>query len=263
MKVQKHADSCVDRMLRTGIHAPQLCPHSGVINRRYGRLNGLLSNPKLAVEEATNRPEQFAQLRVLPGPALEAIVKDLSAMLFAAVLKDPLYEMMWLRNITDELHASVCTLVLDERVRAEDALDKGALADESQWAQLMALRGQLARGTFIHCLQMRARVNYGVSRIAVAKKRLAVPFRASNTPADRSEWKHPDVAITVTHLSYYYDGLSQAQFREALAMLLSMAESAQEDHYNAWLEVTQPAEEDMTKMDSVMKVTSATSRRWS
>ncbi|CAM9546328.1 unnamed protein product, partial [Sphacelaria rigidula] len=101
---------------------------------------------------------------------------------------------------------------------------------------------------------MRARVNYGVARTSTAKKRLAIPFRASNTPADRSEWKQPDVAITLTTLSYYYDGLSRAEFRQALATLLSMADSAQADYYNAWLAVTQPAEEDMEAMDSVLKV---------
>ena len=135
-----------------------------------------------------------------------------------------------------------------------DALDREALAEESQWEQLMALRGQLAMGTFFHCLQMRHRVNYGVSRTDSAKKRLAIPFRASNTPAERSEWKQPDVAITVTVLSYYYDGLSKAELREALTKLLSMKDSAQADYIKRWLALTAPPPEDLKKMDDVRKV---------
>ena len=135
-----------------------------------------------------------------------------------------------------------------------DALDREALAEESQWEQLMALRGQLAMGTFFHCLQMRHRVNYGVSRTDSAKKRLAIPFRASNTPAERSEWKQPDVAITVTVLSYYYDGLSKAELREALTKLLSMKDSAQADYFKRWLALTAPPPEELKKMDDVRKV---------
>ena len=36
-----------------------------------------------------------------------------------------------------------------------------------------------------------------------ARKRLAVPFRAALTPSERSEFAQPDVALVLTHLSYY------------------------------------------------------------
>ncbi|CAN0563427.1 unnamed protein product, partial [Ectocarpus sp. 12 AP-2014] len=89
-----------------------------------------------------------------------------------------------------------------------------------------------------------------------AKKRLAVPFRASNTPADRSEFKEPTLAITLTVLSYYYDGLSETELRQALTTLVDgqVAESAQADYYKAWLAETRPSDEDLAKMDDVHKV---------
>ncbi|KAG7289874.1 hypothetical protein NEMBOFW57_006251 [Staphylotrichum longicolle] len=37
---------------------------------------------------------------------------------------------------------------------------------------------------------------------------LAVPYRAKDSPAPRSEFSHPDVVIVLTCLSYYYQGLS-------------------------------------------------------
>ena len=221
---------------------------------RHKELDVLLSDDAIASEEVSYRPEQFGKLHLVSGPKLEAIESSLGHVLFKAVVSDPPYELKWLLKIPTNLLISVERLVLDERIRAMDALDREALAEESQWEQLMAFRGQLAMGTLFHCLQMRHRVNYGVSRTSSAKKRLAIPFRASNTPAERSEWKQPDVAITVTVMSYYYDGLSKAELREALTKLLSMKDSAQADYFKRWLALIAPPPEDLKKMDDVRKV---------
>ena len=224
---------------------------------RYPQLAELLSNPEVAVDETTTQPERFEHLRLLPGPALEAIKRSLYEALFDALLSDPPYEMRWLSTlgIGGTTREELVALVVDETVCADQVREKSPLADESHWQQLLALRGLLARGVLLHCLQMRPRVNYGVSRGTGAKKRLAVPFRASNTPADRSEFRQSDVAIVSTVLSYYYDGLSPAEFRQVLTMLLEeVAESAQADIYNTWLAEVEVAEEDMVKIADVFRV---------
>ncbi|CAM9708595.1 unnamed protein product, partial [Scytosiphon promiscuus] len=223
---------------------------------KHPRLACLLSDRRIAVEEVSPCPEQFDQLRLVAGHALDAKYPALQQELLHAVLSDPPYEMRWLGLIEDDLRAQVMNLVLDDGVSAEQALQKERLPEEVHWEQLMALRGLLAKGTLRHCLEMRPRVNYGVSRTADAKKRLAIPFRASNTPADRSEFKEPTLAITLTVLSYYYDGLSRTELREALTALLDgqVAESAQADFYRSWLAVTRPPESDLVKMDDVHKV---------
>ena len=53
-------------------------------------------------------------------------------------------------------------------------------------------------------------------RLPSAKKRLAVPFRAGDTPDERSEFAQPDVALLFTHLAYYSDGLSPDELKAAL-----------------------------------------------
>ena len=63
---------------------------------------------------------------------------------------------------------------------------------------------------------------------------MAVPFRAAHTPSERSEFAQPDVAILLTQLSYYYDGLSRSEFLAALKALLSLGGNAQRTYYNAW-----------------------------
>lgn len=56
-----------------------------------------------------------------------------------------------------------------------------------------AYQGFLACSVLQHCIQKRHSVDYGIRRSF--GKRLAVPYRASNTPSDRSEFGHPDCAI--------------------------------------------------------------------
>ncbi len=73
-----------------------------------------------------------------------------------------------------------------------------------------------------------------------ARKRLAVPFRAAHTPAERSEYAQPDVALLLTHLATYHSGLSQQELLAALDVLLAMGRSAQEDYYRAWLQLSRP-----------------------
>jgi hypothetical protein len=62
-----------------------------------------------------------------------------------------------------------------------------------------------------------------------------VPFRAADLPSERSEFSQPDVALVYTHLAYYGDGLSNAEFKAAIEMLLSCGPSEQAFHYNRWL----------------------------
>jgi hypothetical protein len=64
-------------------------------------------------------------------------------------------------------------------------------------------------------------------RLPRALKRMAVPFRAADTPDERSEFG-PDVALLLSHLDYYDDGLSKEELKAALqvsstAMVLLVA----------------------------------------
>ena len=77
-------------------------------------------------------------------------------------------------------------------------------------------------------------------RSASARKRLAVPFRAADTPAERSEFAQPDVAILLTVLAYYYDGLSEQEFADAVEQLLRNGLNQQRRFYQTWLELSWP-----------------------
>lgn len=72
---------------------------------------------------------------------------------------------------------------------------------------LLIFNGLLQFDVLKFMLVKRWRVNYGINKNGTNKK-MAVPFRAKDVPAELDEFGHPDVAIGLTQLSYYYSGLS-------------------------------------------------------
>ncbi|KAK4120622.1 hypothetical protein N657DRAFT_665989 [Parathielavia appendiculata] len=76
------------------------------------------------------------------------------------------------------------------------------------------------------------RVNYGFAPDRRPPTMLAVPYRAKDSPAPRSEFSHPDVVIVLTCLSYYYQGLSNGELRTCLEKLSKSDQADQE--YGRW-----------------------------
>ncbi|KXZ49831.1 hypothetical protein GPECTOR_19g282 [Gonium pectorale] len=227
----------------------------------------LLPPAAVALEPPEGRsPGAYCGLRLLPGEALAAAAPGLTLRLARALLRDPPYELRWLTN--HPLRDSILRCITDASEEAADILGPAArggsaarrpaaaqLSDD-QAASVLALRGLLAYGMLQHCLQKRHKVEYGVDRRGGARKRLAVPFRAAHTPSERSEFAQPDVAMALTTLSYYHDGLSRDEFLAALEVLLRMGLNAQRDFYNEWLRLSLagiPAE-DLPALDCVEKV---------
>ncbi|KAK5124339.1 hypothetical protein LTR08_005737 [Meristemomyces frigidus] len=116
------------------------------------------------------------------------------------------------------------------------AVEGGVFWTESTKAPLLLLRGILAGGVLIFTLgQKRWRVNYGLAS-RTPSTRLAVPYRAKDSPSLRSEFSHPDVVIILTSLCFYYEGLHDEDLFTALAHLV---DSDQADiEYQAWIKDT-------------------------
>ncbi|KAI6041745.1 hypothetical protein EDC04DRAFT_2892829 [Pisolithus marmoratus] len=101
----------------------------------------------------------------------------------------------------------------------------------SMWMTLLHLRGLLAYGILLFALmERRWRVSYG---LAPSRTMLAVPYRAKDVPAPRAEFGHPDVAIVLTCLSYYYGGLNREQLMLCFERLLMLDNPDQE--YELWV----------------------------
>jgi hypothetical protein len=83
--------------------------------------------------------------------------------------------------------------------------------------KLLVLRGLLAHNILKFTLAgKRWLVDYGLHK---SRCLMAVPFRAKGIPSENAEFGHPDVAITLTCLSYYYHGLTAKQVRHCFTLL--------------------------------------------
>ena len=87
----------------------------------------------------------------------------------------------------------------------------------------------LLRGLFVHrllvmVLKKRWNVQYGLHPV---RDPIAVPYLAKGTPSEQSEWGHPDVMIIMTCLSFYYQGLTVTQLRQALEHIIKSDDPAQ------------------------------------
>ena len=103
--------------------------------------------------------------------------------------------------------------------------------DRRMVQMILILRGLIGGDIFMHSLrEKRWRVQYGLD---LQRSKLAIPFRAKDSPSPRSEFGHPDITIVLTCLSYYYRGLDLEMVRQVLQSLLSS--EAPDIIYADWL----------------------------
>ena len=105
-------------------------------------------------------------------------------------------------------------------------------SNSNQFDIVILLKGLLSCQILLTCLLKRWRVNYGVNQ---QKKYLlqAVPFRAKDVPADKSQFAHPDIAILLTQLSYFYSGLNHEQLDQVFKRLDFDPDGSNE--YDSWI----------------------------
>ncbi|KAG2138280.1 hypothetical protein DEU56DRAFT_886916 [Suillus clintonianus] len=115
------------------------------------------------------------------------------------------------------------------------------------WPGPLVLRGLLACGILVYALKERRwRVDYGLHQ---KRTMLAVPFRAKDMPSLRAEFGHPDVAITLTCLSYYYARLTLQQLMLCFELLLKQDNPALE--YESWVDGIQSIPESLRHLSGI------------
>ncbi|KAG1750381.1 uncharacterized protein EDB91DRAFT_686470 [Suillus paluster] len=119
--------------------------------------------------------------------------------------------------------------------------------DTTVWPGLLVLRGLLACSILVYALKERRwRVDYG---LAPKRTMLAVPFRAKDMPSLRAEFGHPDVAVTLTCLSYYYAGLTLQQLMVCFELLLKQDNPALE--YESWVHGLQSVPDSLRHLSGI------------
>lgn len=137
-------------------------------------------------------------------------------------------------NLPSDIREAAASFVINPEVTAGDceALQQYCSDDETYMKKLLLARGLIAGGILLHVLHgKRWSVTYGLHPTRCL---CAVPYRAKGVPAATAEFGHPDVAIALTCLSYYYAGLTDAQLQTCLEIGQKADDPSAE--YRTWTE---------------------------
>ena len=136
------------------------------------------------------------------------------------------------RNYRQNDERIILSFILKVNSSVEHIVDKFSSHDIQLF---LIVRGLLSSEVLLMALKKRYRVNYGISVNPSFNRLMAVPFRAKDVAADRTEFGHPDVALVLTQLSYYYCGLNDSQLIECFDRL-SDKESDPATVYEQWIQ---------------------------
>ncbi|KAH7233986.1 uncharacterized protein BKA55DRAFT_695504 [Fusarium redolens] len=136
-------------------------------------------------------------------------------------------------NQPEKIRSAVYRYITRWKLKKVDTklVETSLFFDGAAIGRILLLRGLFSGGILAFALgQKRWRVNYGIDPHRETGTKLAVPFRAKDSPTPRSEFSHPDVVITLTCLSYYYGGLDEEALFSAFSILTKSDNARVEYH---------------------------------
>jgi hypothetical protein len=216
--LQRHMEGFPDRWTTT----EQVL---GLVNKHASSLRELFP---LGVEYERGPPGSFPHFRILRADAGQQLISWIVEDVIEGLL--PSFNFGQLRSgITRDAIRSFISC--EDVPPAKVQLVKDYSQKTPVWGGLLLLRGLLATGILLYAFKERRwRVDYG---LAPMRTMLAVPYRAKDVPAQRAEFGHPDIAIILTCLSYYYGGLSEEQLRVSFEILFKLDDPTLD--YDLWV----------------------------
>ncbi|KAI6451532.1 hypothetical protein MCOR17_009703 [Pyricularia oryzae] len=176
----------------------------------------------------------FPRLRILKANGKQALVQEVASRICATGLFG-----LPIARQNEKSRAALLTYLTKveltpAEINAVECAQQGGFWSDATKAPFLLLRGILAGGILAFTFaQKRWKVNYGLNPMRQPPTRLAVPYRAKDSPSPRSEFSHPKVVLLLTSLSYYYGGLSNEDLFVTFGHLLKSDQPDQE--YNAWI----------------------------
>jgi hypothetical protein len=178
--------------------------------------------------------QTFASIRLLNIDHYEELIRKICFDFFNKIDVDPDLpqfvesEIYYLIDFVVKKTISPITVSkINEMLRSNETESPVAILKET----LLILRGILAYDILYFVLNKRWKVEYGINTNINLMQ--AVPFKAKDVPTERSQFAHPDIAILLTYLSYYYDGLNDSQFSELIILLENDSNGSHQ--YNKWI----------------------------
>ncbi|THH04618.1 hypothetical protein EW146_g10133, partial [Bondarzewia mesenterica] len=170
----------------------------------------------------------FPTIRFLDGGVAKAVITRIADDVLEGSLSNLTFALL-----PPEVLAAARQFITEKSISDDvSSLVKAHCRGTGLWKGLLLLRGLLAEGIGILAYvlkERRWRVDYGLDP---SRSLLAVPYRAKDVPSLRAEFGHPDVAISLTCLSYYYGGLTKNQLLQCFDALFKLDNPALQ--YDQW-----------------------------
>lgn len=168
--------------------------------------------------DKTTKSSQFPLIRILDVVAGQDLINSVAQDLLA----HPRF-----RLLPADIRPAVLHFISEGTPDANiTALLEAHCSSPSLWKCLLLFRGIIGCGILRFILQeKRWRVDYGLD---LSRTLFAVPYRAKDVPNFRADYGHPDVAIGLTCLSYYYGGLTDREMDVCFQLLFKLDNPALE-----------------------------------
>lgn len=164
-------------------------------------------------------PQQFPQIKVITEECGMHLLRSIAK----SIIFDDNLPSLSFRPFTSPTCEAILDYitqptVLDIKHQQDESTRHADLSGDSATPKtILVLRGLLGHGVLLTILKdKRWRVDYGLD---TTRSMLAVPYRAKDSPSSRAEFGHTDVAIALTCLTYYYNGLEEAQLELSFEQL--------------------------------------------
>ena len=169
-------------------------------------------------------------------PAIRLLSKMISQELITRIAHDVVDSQLPSLNLESclpKVRSATLNFIQNCQISDEECgeLTRALRQRQSLTQKLLLVRGFLAFEILLFVMRSkRWSVNYGLHPTRCLS---AVPYRAKGVPAPSAEFGHPDVAVALTCMSYYYAGLSNHQIRQAFELLQKSDDPSLE--YSLWI----------------------------
>ncbi|KAH7332999.1 hypothetical protein B0J17DRAFT_736241 [Rhizoctonia solani] len=188
---------------------------------------------------------QFPTLRIMPDCQTE-VEKSLISAIATDVIEDRLPNLSCGR-LPLSIRQSLFEVLTNNKLPYTHYESLRRSFSSTMWKGILLVRGMLASGILIHVLKSKHyRVDYGLD---LSRSLLAVPYRAKDIPSTRAEFGHPDVAVALTCLSYYYHGLTDQHLYLCFKHLFKIDNPSLE--YEQWVKQSCTTPNDLKQLNGV------------
>ena len=200
-----------------------------------------------------HRPHHFTRYQYIPDTTASDVCKtELIELLVDELFENLPFEFEVLRSLDEDEKAMLKIFVKSKQANCVwPSSTTVNLSERETWEACqsflkwhvnvqktaLALRGILIYGVLFHCLAKVCHRDFGPPSSGKGKE-MGIPYLGADTPNPRAEFSHPDIAIFLTFLSWYWTGLDAEQLQRAFRELINSGVNSAHQRYQQWFHLS-------------------------